>query len=198
MGGMGKINYDAVFSEIAARESGKKVLLHCCCAPCATACLERLKGLDVTCFYYNPNIMPEEEYVKRGVELDKLCAIIGVPLIKCDYAAEEFIEAARGFESEREGGARCEKCFYLRLKKTAEFARDNGFDYFCTTLTVSPHKNSALINLIGERISAETGAAFLPSDFKKRDGYKNSVLLSEKYGLYRQNYCGCTYARESK
>lgn len=178
----------------------QKILLHSCCAPCSTAVIERLKNdYDITILYYNPNIYPEEEYLKRKNEEIKYIKHLQqlgekFSMLDTDYESEKFYEATRGFENEREGGARCAICFKLRLDKTATIAKENGFDLFGTTLTVSPHKNAELINSIGLAIEKEMGVKFLVSNFKKQDGYKRSVELSKENNIYRQNYCGCEFA----
>ena len=182
-------------------QSGKKpvLLLQCCCAPCSSAVLERLAShFDLKLYCYNPNIYPAEEDEKRLSQFDKLLACPditgGAEMIPAVYDPEKFDEAAKGLESEKEGGKRCEACFRLRLFETARKAKEIGADYFCSTLTVSPHKNSDLLNTIGKEAEKEYGVKFLPSDFKKKDGYKRSIELSNKLGLYRQNYCGCKYS----
>ena len=176
-----------------------RLLMHVCCAPCASAVLERVyPHFDVTLFYFNPNIHPREEYDRRAGELPKLLRqahMDDVPLLCADYDPESFFAAAAGLEGEPEGGARCGRCFELRLGETARLAAREGFDYFCTTLTVSPHKNARLLNEIGERLSAEQGVPWLPSDFKKKDGYLRSIRLCRQYGIYRQSYCGCAFSR---
>ena len=180
----------------------KKILLHSCCAPCSTAVIERLKDeFDITILYYNPNIYPEEEYIKRKNEEIKYIEIlhqtrpdINIDMIDCDYDSKSYYEAVKGLENEREGGARCAVCFKIRLQKTAELAKENNFDIFGTTLTVSPHKNAELINAIGLGIEKNLGIPFLVSNFKKKDGYKQSVTLAKENNLYRQNYCGCEFA----
>lgn len=185
-------------------EIKKRILLHSCCAPCSTAVIERLKNnYDITILYYNPNIYPEEEYIKRKNEEIKYINIlhekeptIKIDLLDCDYDSESYYKAVKGYEREREGGARCAICFKLRLTKTAEMAKQNGYDLFGTTLTVSPHKNSELINSIGLSIEKQIGISFLVSNFKKQDGYKRSVELSKENEIYRQNYCGCKFALE--
>ncbi len=175
---------------------GKKLLLHACCAPCSTACLERLSMLmDVTVLFYNPNI-EDEEYQKRKTELTGFLTRTGwAEFLDCDHQKEAYYAAVKGLEGEKEGGARCAKCFELRLAYTARTARQKGFDYFATTLTVSPLKNAALINAIGGACAAREGVKWLPSDFKKGDGYLRSCRLSAEYGLYRQNYCGCVFSK---
>ena len=197
---MNNVKYDREMERIIAglKKAGEKpaLLLHACCAPCSSACIERVKGgFDVTVYYYNPNIDTETEYFKRRMEQERLCAAFGVNFLSEKYSPQEFYAAAKGLEDAPEGGARCEKCFYLRLKRTAEKAKEQGFGYFATTLTLSPLKNAALLNQTGERVAAETGVKYLPSDFKKKGGYLLSVELSEKYSLYRQNYCGCAFSK---
>lgn len=180
----------------------KKILLHSCCAPCSTAVIERLvEEFDITILYYNPNIYPEEEYYKRKNEEIKYIEIFNeknhqnkISLLDCDYESEKFYDCTKGFENEREGGARCALCFKLRLEKTADFAKQNKFDVFGTTLTVSPHKNAELINSIGLAIAKEKDMIYLVSNFKKQNGYKRSVELAKENNLYRQNYCGCEFA----
>ena len=179
-----------------------RILLHSCCAPCSTAVIERLKdNYEIVILYYNPNIYPEEEYMKRKNEeikyinnLNETDKDIKISILDADYESEKFYEATKGYEIEREGGARCAICFKLRLEKTAKLAKENGFDLFGTTLTVSPHKNAELINSIGLAIEKETGVKFLVSNFKKQDGYKLSIELSKQNNIYRQNYCGCEFA----
>ncbi len=195
------INYDARLQEIMAQEAGKRVLLHSCCAPCSSYCLETLaRAFSVTVFYYNPNLDSEEEYLHRKREQLRFLAETGLAdALDCDYSHEDFEGVARGFENEREGGARCARCFRLRLNATARAAKEHGYDFFATTLTVSPLKNAALINEIGFEVAKEEGIAYLPADFKKRGGYQRSIELSREHGLYRQNYCGCVYSkRESR
>ena len=174
-------------------KSGKKrILLHSCCAPCSSSVLWYFMPLSyVTVFFYNPNVMPYSEYAKRLTEQRRLCSIMGVNLVEGDYDAERFLSFACDMKYIPEGGKRCEKCFYMRLKATAEMAQEGDYDYFCTTLTVSPHKNADKINEIGNAVEKETGISFLPSDFKKKDGYLRSIKLSKEYELYRQEYCGC-------
>jgi len=193
-------NYDRLMENHIASFSGNKpsLLLQVCCAPCLTAVLERLyPHFEVTLFYFNPNTHPEEEYEKRYLEIPKFLRSAGmenVPVVRGDYDAGAFFTAAQGLEAEPEGGARCTECFRLRLGETARLAKEMGFSHFCTTLTVSPHKNAALINSIGEELSRTYGVTWLPSDFKKRDGYRRSVTMSAEHGLYRQCYCGCVYS----
>lgn len=180
----------------------QKILLHSCCAPCSTAVIERLKDdYEIVIFYYNPNIYPEEEYIKRKNEEIKYIAHLNetngenlIEMLDCDYDSEKFYEATRGYEKEREGGARCAICFKLRLEETAKKAKEKSFDLFGTTLTVSPHKNAELINSIGLGIEKELDIKFLVSNFKKQNGYKRSVELSKENNIYRQSYCGCEFA----
>jgi len=173
-----------------------KLLMHSCCAPCSSYCITYLKDyFDITILYYNPNIEPFEEYYKRKEEQKRLCEILGVGIMDCDYDNESFRKMVLGLESEKEGGFRCFKCYELRLRKTAELAKE--FDYFTTTLTVSPYKNSNKINEIGLKLESEYGVKYLVSDFKKKEGYKKSIELSKKYNLYRQNFCGCVYSKKS-
>lgn len=188
------MNFDKLMrEEIAKLDGRKKLLLHCCCAPCSSACLERLKDFfDVTVFFYNPNI-EDDEYERRKAELIRLIRETGwAEISDCEHDTNEFYAPVKGLENEKEGGARCEVCFNIRLKKTAEVAERGGFDYFTTTLTISPLKNAELINSIGEKLQGR--AKWLYSDFKKRDGYLESIKLSEKYKLYRQDFCGCVYS----
>ena len=194
---MNRINYDALMLRALEGAAEKRVLLQACCAPCASHCLSELAGKTrVTVYFYNPNLSDREEYEKRRAELLRFIGETGwADALDCAYAPEDFAAVARGYEDAPEGGARCERCFSLRLSRTAQAAKEGGFDYFATTLTVSPLKNAALINAVGGRIAEECGVKWLPSDFKKRGGYQASVALAREYGLYRQNYCGCAYSR---
>lgn len=192
-----KINYDLKMQQQINNLNGKKkLLLHSCCGPCSTACIEKLiKYFDVTIFYYNPNIYPHEEFDKRLVNQEKVLKHFkGVKIVVPDYEEQIFLQNVKGLELQAEGGLRCEECFKLRLKQTAIYAKLNGYDYFGTTLTVSSHKDEQKINQIGLKIANETNVNFLFADFKKHDGYKRSVDLSHEYGLYRQNYCGCRFS----
>lgn len=176
------------------------LLLHSCCAPCSSSCIEFLaRYFQVTVFYYNPNISESEEYKKRVQEqirfIKEFPTQHKVEFIEGDYEPEVFYKAVKGLESEPEGGGRCFKCYELRLRKTAELAGRENFDYFTTTLTVSPLKNSVKLNEIGLKVAKETATEYLLSDFKKKEGYKRSIELSKEYGLYRQNYCGCVYSK---
>ena len=200
-----KINYQLVLDETLdrIRKSGRipKLVLHSCCGPCSSYVLEALTDyFDITVFYYNPNIYPEVEYDKRARTQRQLIEAMPfknkVGLIVPELAPEEYYSAVKGLEKEKEGGARCSACFALRLAKTAELAKAIGADYFCTTLTVSPHKNSQIINEIGKMTAEKYNVPYLFSDFKKREGYKRSIELSKQYGLYRQDWCGCVFAKE--
>ncbi len=196
---MNSVNYDRVMQEILAGAAGKKLLLHSCCAPCSSYCLEEVAPkIKTTVFYYNPNLDSEEEYLRRKGEQIRFLQETGLAdLLDCDYCPEEFFEAARGYEGEKEGGARCTRCFELRLSRTAKEAKARGYDYFATTLTLSPLKDARRINEIGFRLQEEVGIAYLPTDFKKRGGYLRSVQLSKEHDLYRQNYCGCIYSKNA-
>lgn len=180
------------------KEEGKRpsLLLHACCAPCASYPLEYLsKSFDVTLFYYNPNITEKTEYEKRLEELRRLSHEFGFNVIDGVYDGKIFFEHSKGLEQEPERGKRCEKCFSLRLSKASEIATSYGFEYFATTLTLSPLKNATLINEIGLSVEKEGGTKYLPTDFKKKGGYLRSIELSNKYNLYRQNYCGCVFSK---
>ena len=172
-----------------------KMVLHSCCGPCSTSVIKRLvDNYDLAIFYYNPNIYPEEEYIKRLNEQKKFLSLAypEIKLIDGEYKDSKlFYDSFAGLEHCKEGGARCEKCMFLRLKKTAEYTLENGYDIFATTLSVSPHKNAKLINEIGQKLADEYGIRYLVSDFKKHDGYLDSIRISKEYNLYRQNYCGC-------
>lgn len=177
-----------------------KLLLHSCCGPCSSYVLEYLSQyFDITVFYYNPNISPKEEFDFRAAEQQRLIA--EMPLEHCvsflegDYEPELFFAMAKGREQEPEGGERCFDCYTMRLRCSAQMAKERGFDYFTTTLSISPHKNAQVLNQIGKNLSDEFGIAYLYSDFKKRDGYRRSCTLSSEYHLYRQDYCGCPFSK---
>lgn len=198
---MNSINYqkelDKIISQLDVRP---RLLLHACCAPCSSYVLEYLtEYFDITVYYYNPNISPEGEFEKRFDDVKRLISEMplksGVKLIKGVYRYEDFIDIAKGLEEVPEGGERCFACYRMRLEKTAGLARDEGYDYFCTTLSISPLKNSQKINEIGFELEKQYGVKWLPSDFKKKEGYKRSIELSREYNLYRQNFCGCVYSR---
>ena len=177
-----------------------KLLLHTCCAPCSSYCIEYLSNyFDITVLYYNPNISPKEEYEKRKQEqirfLKEYKSKNKLDYMDCDYNYNDFLNVIEGLENEPEGGKRCDKCFRLRLEKVAIEAKKNNYDYFGTTLTVSPYKNSELLNKIGIELEHKYNIKYLLSDFKKKEGYKRSIELSKKYNLYRQDYCGCIYSK---
>ena len=197
---MNAVNYDKLMQEELRGARDKRLLLHSCCAPCSSHCLSELSPqIGVTVLYYNPNLDCAEEYEKRKREQIRFLRETGLAdFLDCDYAPEEYLAAVRGLEEEKEGGARCAVCFRLRLERTAREAKARGFDYFATTLTVSPLKNAKLINTIGFAVAEEVGVKYLPSDFKKRGGYLHSVRLSEEYGLYRQDYCGCAFSKAER
>ena len=199
-----KINYQLAMerelAEITRREERPRLLLHSCCAPCSSAVLERLTDwFDLTVFYYNPNIAPEEEFLRRAEEQRRLIAELPHAheiLFRCgEYESEAFEALARGLEDVPEGGERCTKCFRLRLGKTAALAAREGFDYFTTTLSISPLKDAQRLNAIGGELAEQFDVAYLFSDFKKKNGYKRSCELSVQYGLYRQDYCGCRFSQ---
>lgn len=204
---MNRINYQKQLEEVLKRmkEEGerKRLLLHACCAPCSSYCLEYLReAFALTVFFYNPNLTEQEEYRRRVEEEKRLIALMNgqegssqIEILEGRYEPERFLEAAKGLETCKEGGERCVRCFALRLGETARVAAEDGFDFFTTSLTISPLKNSALLNRIGAQEGERYGVRFLPSDFKKNNGYLRSTQLSRLYGLYRQNYCGCIYSK---
>ena len=176
-------------------EEKPKLLLHSCCGPCSSYVLEYLtQHFEVTLLYYNPNVQPEAEYEKRLFYQREVLKRLPAQLMECAYDGAAFDEIAAGYEAEPEGGERCTRCFLLRLEETARRAAAGGFDWYCTTLTVSPHKDAERINRIGAELGARWGVRWLPSDFKKRDGYLRSIRLAQEYGLYRQDWCGCEYS----
>lgn len=203
---MNKVNYKKIFDDEIKKikESGRKptLLLHACCAPCSSAVLEKISEIfDITLFFYNPNISPESEFVFRLEELGKLLEIMklkDIEIVCPPYDNEEFETISKGMEDLPEGGARCFKCYRLRLQKSVEYAKENGFDYVTTTLSISPHKNAQWLNSIGVELGEEYGVKYLCSDFKKEEGYKRSCELSRMYDLYRQDYCGCKYSKMLK
>ena len=200
------VNYqkelDRLLETLSREGRVPRLLLHCCCAPCSSYVLEYLSPyFEITALFYNPNISPEAEYQKRASELSRLIASLPAPhpisLRTAPYEPGQFYEIARGLEHIPEGGERCRRCYRLRLEAAARAAREGGFDFFTTTLSISPLKNAARINEIGEELAGIYGVPHLPSDFKKRNGFKRSIELSREYGLYRQNYCGCVFSRPS-
>lgn len=177
-----------------------RLLLHSCCAPCSSAVLEFLsRYFLITVDYYNPNIFPAEEYQKRAAEqkrlIDEMPAVHPITFTAQPYDPESFLQVSRGLENCPEGGERCERCFELRLRQAAVMAKNSGYDFFCTTLSISPLKNAAKLNEIGQRLALEHKIKYLPSDFKKANGYKRSTELSHQYGLYRQDFCGCVFSK---
>ena len=199
---MNKRNYQNELEGIINknREAGIKpsLLLHVCCAPCSSYCMEYLtKYFDITLLFYNPNMDSLQEYEKRKAELLRLVdeAHFPVEVVLCDYAPDRFYESVRGHEKDKEGGERCFICYELRMREAAAYAKEHGFDYFTTSLSISPYKNAEKINETGERLAKEYGIKHLPSDFKKKNGYKRSIELSKEYDLYRQDYCGCVFSK---
>lgn len=195
------INYQKELDKIVSGlDKRPSLLLHGCCAPCSSYVLEYLSTyFDITLYFYNPNISDFTEYSKRRDEAERLVSQLpgSIRFMETGWDEEAFEEIARGLENAPEGGERCLKCYELRLRKAAEAARDGGFEYFTTTLSISPLKSSARLNEIGERLGKEYGVRHLPSDFKKREGYKRSIELSRQYGLYRQDYCGCRFSMKN-
>ncbi len=197
---MNAVNYNAEMHKIIERLKGgkPKLLMHACCAPCSSSCLERLKDhFEASAYFYNPNI-ENGEYIKRKNELIRFITETGwADLLECGHDEGEFYSAVKGLESCPEGGKRCAECFRLRLKETARAAKENGYDYFTTTLTLSPLKDASLINSLGEELGKEYGVNWLYCDFKKENGYLRSLQLSKQYSLYRQDYCGCVFSRRN-
>lgn len=206
---MNKRNYqkelDKILAEIEKKELVPSLFLHSCCAPCSSYCLEYLsKYFAITVFYYNPNIFPTSEYEERVNEQERLIRELNeagvkypIRLVKGEFCPEVFYEVVKGLEQEPEGGARCTECFKLRLEESAKLAKEGGYDYFTTTLTISPLKDAERLNRIGEEMGEKYGVHFLNSDFKKKNGYKRSTELSKEHDLYRQNYCGCVYSKQA-
>ncbi len=203
---MNNVNYykkmEEQIEEIVGEEKKKKLLLHCCCAPCSSHCLEILsRYFDITAYFYNPNITNVEEYRKRWSELERFVKEVyhedGVVTYLEEQESEVFLDMAKGMEQEPERGKRCYACYRLRMRKSAAFAAEHGFDFFTTTLSISPHKNADWINEIGEEMSEFFKIPFLYSDFKKKNGYKRSIELSKEYHLYRQDFCGCEFSRRA-
>lgn len=194
-----KRNYDKEMMEtIQKLERGTRLLLHSCCAPCSSACLERLKDFfKITVLYYNPNIDEREEYEKRKAEQIRFLQETGfADFLDCDHDKEAFEEMAKGYEAEPERGKRCYLCYEIRLTKTAQTAKENGFSFFATTLTLSPYKNAEWLNEIGEKVGGRYGVNYLCTDFKKQGGYHRSIELSKKHALYRQDFCGCRFSKK--
>lgn len=199
---MEKINYDKAFTEYVNKlDKKQKLLLHACCAPCSSSVLERVTPyFDVTLFFYNPNITEREEYDKRLSELYRFTKTVygdKVNIIEGEFNPQKFFSNSKGLEALPEGGKRCFFCYEDRLYETAKTAKVGLYDCYCTTLSVSPYKNAEKLNEIGSKIAEKIGVTFLPSDFKKKQGYVRSIELSKEYGLYRQNYCGCVFSYEA-
>lgn len=192
---------DQLIAQLQVEKRKPRLLLHCCCAPCSSYVLEYLNTyFEITAFYYNPNIAPEREFRFRVEELSRLLREMplsegAVSLVEGEYNTNAFFDIARGHETEPEGGERCFACYRLRLERSAQYAKENGFDYFTTTLSISPYKNAEKLNSIGAELAEQYGVSYLFSDFKKKNGYLRSCKLSEEYHLYRQDYCGCVYSR---
>lgn len=201
---MQKPNYQRKLDELINNLSGiPRLLLHSCCAPCSSYCLEYLsRYFAITVLYYNPNISPREEFLKRAEEqrrlISELPAENPVELVVDDYNPNDFFSAVKGLEDCKEGGKRCFVCYRLRLERAARYAAAHGFDYFCSTLSISPLKNAQKLNEIGEELSEIYKVPNLPNDFKKKGGYLRSIELSREYGLYRQNYCGCVFSKRER
>lgn len=200
---MNKVNYQIELDKIinSLDEKPPRLFLHSCCAPCSSYTLEYLGSyFDITVYYFNPNISPKEEFDKRFLEQKRLIENLPsknpIKLVQGEYDYNDFLEIAKGYEDIPEGGERCFRCYQMRLESTAKIAKEQGFDYFCTTLSISPLKNSQKINQIGLEVAEKYGISWLPSDFKKREGYKRSIELSKEYNLYRQNFCGCVFSKE--
>ena len=206
---MNKVNYQAELEKLIKQlpDGHRRLFLHSCCAPCSSYCLEYLrKYFDVTVFYYNPNISFGEEYRHRVEELKRLVEELNedaaggnpIELEEGPYEPERFFEAVKGMEDCPEGGERCFVCYELRLREAAKRAAEGGYDFFSTTLTISPLKNAQKLNEIGQRLGEEYGVACLPSDFKKKGGYQRSIELSREHDLYRQDYCGCVFSKKER
>ncbi|MBN7572520.1 hypothetical protein C1H57_01335 [Clostridium sp. 2-1] len=204
---MNKINYqkelDSLIENLVKNEEVPTLLLHSCCAPCSSYVLEYLSQyFKITIFFYNPNIYPMEEYTRRVAEQKGLISEMKVKneirFIEGKYDTESFYKVTKGLEEEKEGGVRCFNCYELRLNEAAIMAKEKGYDYFTTTLSISPHKNSAKLNEIGKKLSEKYGVKYLYSDFKKKEGYKRSIELSKQYKLYRQDYCGCVFSKNER
>ena len=195
------MNYQIILEDTLKKlDKKKKLLLHACCAPCSSYVIEYLTNyFDITILYYNPNIDTKEEFEYRFAELKRFVNEFKtknlVKVVSLGYDNKEYYDEIKGLESELEGGKRCLKCFNLRLKKACLYAKENNFDYFTTTLTISPLKNSKVLNEIGHELETIYGVPYLYSDFKKKDGYKRSIVLSQQYNLYRQDYCGCKFSK---
>ena len=198
-----RINYQLEMEKVLRRLGDTKptLLLHACCAPCSSATLERLtEHFRLSILYYNPNIYPPAEYHRREAELERFVEQAGYryPVIELPYEPDEFYTAVKGLEQEPEKGGRCTVCYRLRLEQTARYAAAHGFEWFCTTLSISPMKDPIRINALGQELGEKYNVRFLPSEFRKKDGYKRSLQLSAEYGLYRQDYCGCVFSKQER
>lgn len=201
-----KENYQIKMEEIIKslpKDNVPTLLLHVCCAPCSSYVLELLSNyFKITLVYYNPNIYPKTEYDKRYGEIDKVLkgtnAKYPISGLEVEYDSSKFYEISKGLENEEEGGVRCHKCYYLRMEKTASLAKELDFDYFTTTLSISPYKNASILNRIGEVLEEKYQVKYLYADFKKKEGYKRSIELSKEYDLYRQEYCGCIFSMQKE
>lgn len=189
-----KIDYNKLMQkEISSFGYKPKLLLHCCCAPCSSAVIERIKEFfEITFYYYNPNIYPQEEYVLRFNEFEKL----GVQVVMAEYDHEDFLSKVKDRENEPEGGTRCQICIADRLNKSFEYAKEHGFDVVTTTLSISPHKDCEFINKLGESLEEKFGVKYLHADFKKQNGYLRSIQICKELGVYRQDYCGCEFSKQ--
>ena len=199
-----QLNFSQQMDEVLKTlgDTRPRLLLHACCGPCSSAVLERLcRYFDITVLYYNPNTWPAEEYHRRGEELERFVAAahpLGVTVVEDRYDPQEFYSAVAGLENEPERGSRCTVCYRLRLEQAARYAADHGFDWYCTTLSISPMKDPVRLNELGTELGRQYGVPFLPSEFRKKDGYKRSLQLSAEYGLYRQDYCGCVFSKRER
>jgi predicted adenine nucleotide alpha hydrolase (AANH) superfamily ATPase len=190
---------DSIIEKLVKQQFRPKLLIHSCCAPCSSYVLEYLSQyFEITIFYYNPNIYPETEYIRRVEEQKQLIQSMSLASVvqfrQGVYEPQQYYQAVKGLEREPEGGDRCFECYELRLREAAQLAKEGGYDYFTTTLSISPHKKSEKLNEIGNNLATEFGVSYLPSDFKKKNGYKRSIELSKEYNLYRQDYCGCVFS----
>jgi hypothetical protein len=194
---------DNIILKLDPEQTPKRLLIHSCCAPCSSYVLEYLSQFfDITVLYYNPNIYPEEEYNRRVEEqqrlIDAMPHLHPIRFLKGEYQPKDYYDYVKGFEDDPEGGERCFRCYRMRLMEAAELAKQGGYDYFTTTLSISPYKNADKLNEIGDELAGEYGVSFLPSDFKKKNGYKRSIELSREYDLYRQDYCGCVFSKKAR
>ncbi len=191
--------FEAILEEVKKGKEKPTLLLHCCCAPCSSACIERLLPFfKITLFFYNPNIQEDREYHLRKNELLRFAKQFSISVLEQGQDKDAFLKISKGLEQEKERGKRCYLCYQLRLFKTAKLAKEKGFTYFGTTLSVSPYKNVTWLNEIGKTLEEEVGVSYLYADFKKKNGYQRSIELAKKYKLYRQDYCGCIYSKKER